>query len=201
MRPPSLGLTLRADPETLAQFDGLASVLGVSRSRLALAAIEDCVDTALADPTLREMVYALPAVAAFGVQRPARSAGEGGGRNMYGDPPDTLDPARGDGVSPGTVSGADRRQPDTTGGDVAKQGGAWRTALFGSKRRKVQRDRGRPDTSPPMTLASVQLYPCPPLRARLTEQGCEQNRARPRDRALDECGGCPGVVALAEESI
>lgn len=68
------------------------------------------------------------------------------------------------------------------------------------KRRKVQRDRGRPDTSPPMTLASVQLYPCPPLRARLTEQGCAQNRARPRDRALDECGGCPGVKALAKQS-
>lgn len=51
------------------------------------------------------------------------------------------------------------------------------------KRRKVQRDRGRPDTSPPMTLASVQLYPCPPLRARLTEQGCAQNRARPLEIA------------------
>lgn len=70
------------------------------------------------------------------------------------------------------------------------------------KRRRVQRDGARPDTSSPLTLVSAELFDCAALRARITERGCaaNQKRARTDDFLAGACGGCPGVVALAESS-
>lgn len=75
MRPPSLGLTLRADPATLAQFTRLASVLGVSRSRLATAAVVDGVEALLEQPEVQAMLSGAP---------PCRSARGGEARRPSG---------------------------------------------------------------------------------------------------------------------
>jgi hypothetical protein len=54
----------------------------------------------------------------------------------------------------------------------------------------------------PMVLpAGMELYPCPALRARITERSCAANKARAKgDLYLEACETCPGVRALAESS-
>lgn len=206
VRPPSLGLTLRADPATLAQFTRLASVLGVSRSRLATAAVVDGVEALLEQPEVQAMLSGAP---------PCRSARGGEARRPSGTASDEAERHQSSATSPGVSIHPPSRVPrgevvsvsaasppaQSVGVTVAepkpKKARTWVHNAI--KRRRVQRHRGRPDTSSPLTLVSAELFDCAPLRARLTERACGANKKRARgDLYLSECMACPGVKTLAE---
>ncbi len=98
---------------------------------------------------------------------------------------------------------------DAIEGIVYTQGRAHRPvgcSRSGTERRPVPRSMSHPSSArtPREVADAIELWNCPPLRARISEAQCERNHATARStkgvNPLEACLTCPGVRALAKGS-